>query len=215
MENVLIENCTAYSGCNALKYGTDSEAGFKNILIQNVKLGGVPKDLPAFKRRNATSGISWESVDSGSLQNIIVSGAQIDRVDSPIFLRIGNRGRNIPGMSRTGPGTLSNVIFEHITGTDNGTRGSIIAGIPGSPVQNIFIRDMKLSMAGGGNANPNVIIPEDIADYPDSNMFGESSPAYGFWLRHASWISFENVKITPIPMAGLNLIRAMTSQTSA
>ena len=96
MQNVLVENCAAYSGCNALKYGTDSEAGFQNILIRNVKLGGVPKDLPAFKRRNATSGISWESVDSGMLQNIVVSGAQIDRADSPIFLRIGDRGATSP-----------------------------------------------------------------------------------------------------------------------
>jgi polygalacturonase len=197
MQNVLVENCTAYSGCNCLKYGTDSEADFKNVLIRNVKLGGVPADLPAFKRRNATSGISWESVDSGSLQDIIVSNARIDRVDSPIFLRIGDRGRKIPGLQKTDPGSLSRIIFEQIGGSDNGVRGSIIAGIPGARIEDVLIRDMNLSMAGGGKSISGSALPENIADYPDSNMFGESSPAYGFWLRHAKGVSFENVRIDP------------------
>jgi polygalacturonase len=197
MHNVLVENCTAYSGCNCLKYGTDSEADFKNVLIRNVKLAGVPADLPAFKRRNATSGISWESVDSGSLEDIVVNNARIDRVDSPIFLRIGDRGRKIPDLQKTGPGSLRRIIFEQINGSDNGVRGSIIAGIPTGRIEDVLIRDMNLSMTGGGKSMSATAIPEDIADYPDSNMFGESSPAYGFWLRHAERISFENVRIDP------------------
>ena len=197
MHNVLVENCTAYSGCNALKYGTDSEADFKNVLIRNVKLGGVPADLPAFKRRNATSGVSWESVDSGSLEDIVVSNARIDRVDSPIFLRIGDRGRKIPGLQKTGPGSVRRIIFEDITGSDNGIRGSIIAGIPLGRIEDVLIRNFTLSMAGGGKPISAASIPENIADYPDSNMFGESSPACGFWLRHAEGVSFENVRIDP------------------
>ena len=100
-------------------------------------------------------------------------------------------------MTKTGPGSVSRLIFEHITGADNGVRGSIIAGIPGARIQNVVIRDMNLAMTGGGKSNPGAVIPEDVADYPDSNMFGESSPAFGFWLRHAEGISFEDVKITP------------------
>jgi polygalacturonase len=187
MENVLVENCTAYSGCNALKFGTNSEAGFRNVLIRNVRLGGVPVDLPAFHRRNAISGISWESVDGGTIEDVVVSGARIDRADSPIFVRLGNR---------SGIGAIDHLVFEQISGSDNGSRGSIIAGIPGARVKNVVVRDMNISIAGGGKVKGGAI-PEAIGDYPESSMFGENSPAYGFWLRHAEGISFENVKIRP------------------
>jgi hypothetical protein len=41
-------------------------------------------------------------------------------------------------------------------------------------------------------------IPENIADYPESNMFGPDLPAYGFWMRHAERISFDDVTITTL-----------------
>jgi hypothetical protein len=152
----------------------------------------VPENLPAFKRRRATSGVSWETVDGGTLRNIMVRDAHIDRVDSPIFLRIGNRQRN-----GGAPGSISHIIFQHITGSDNGQRGSIIAGIPGAKVKDVMVRNLNLAMAGGGSTKRSETIPENIADYPDSNMFGEVTPALGFWMRHAEGVWFEQVVITP------------------
>ena len=37
-------------------------------------------------------------------------------------------------------------------------------------------------------------IPEMIDAYPESNMFGKALPAYGFYVRHANNVKFENVK---------------------
>lgn len=199
MENVLVENCTAYSECNALKFGTDSQGSFRNVVFRNITLGGTPKELPAFKRRFAMSGISWESVDGGTLEDILVSNARIERADSPIFLRLGDRGRITPGTPKPANGKLRHLIFDHIAGDDNGIHGSIITGIPGARVQDVVIRDMKLTMTGGEKSMPvAVMIPEKISDYPDSNMFGSDAPAYGFWMRHAEGIWLEDVKITPL-----------------
>jgi Glycosyl hydrolases family 28 len=166
MENVLVENCTAYSGCNPLKFGTSSEGGFRNVLIRNIKLGGVPKDLPALRHRLAISGISWESVDGSTIENVLVTNAQIDQADSPIFLRLGNRGRIRPDRPNPQPGKMRHLIFDHISGNDNGTLGSIIAGIPGSKIQDVVIRNMKLTVAGGKTERTRLKIPEDVADYP-------------------------------------------------
>jgi len=196
MENVLVENCTAYSGCNALKFGTSSEGDFRNALIRNINVGGVTKDLPALNRRRALSGISWESVDGDTLENILVTNVRIDRSDSPIFLRIGDR--KDPNAPTHTPGQLSHLIFEHITGDNNGSLPSIIAGIPEAKVSDVKFRDIHLSAAGGGSVPTRTTIPENIADYPESNMFGPDLPAYGFWMRHAERISFDDVTITTL-----------------
>jgi polygalacturonase len=199
MENVLVENCTAYSDCNALKFGTDSEADFRNVLIRNIKTGGVPEELPAFKRRLALSGIAWESVDGGTVENILVTNAQIDRADAPIFLRLGDRGHAKPDTSKPAPGKLRQLIFEQITGTNNGKLGSIVAGIPEARIQDVVIRNMQLSTLGGGKPD-HAEIPEHVSDYPDPPMFGRDLPAYGFWLRHADGVTFQDVKIVPMKL---------------
>jgi polygalacturonase len=196
-ENVLIENCQAYTECSALKFGTDSEANFRNILVRNVELGGVPENLPAFARHASVSGISWEAVDGGTVENIVVYHAHITRARVPIFLRLGNRGRTMPGQPKPPVGKLQDIVFEDITG--GGEQGSIIAGIPAHPIQQVIFRNVKLSVAGGGTLKQATAnLPEEEAGYPEAKMFGPVVPAYGFWLRHAGEISFENVQVTPL-----------------
>jgi len=201
-QNVLVEDCTAYCSHfgNPLKFGTESEGGIQNLLVRNIKIGGTPADLPCFQRESGSrsiSGISWESVDGATVENILVTNARIDRAESPIFLRLGNRARTKPDLPKPPPGNLRHLIFDHITGGNNGARGSIIAGIPGTQVRDVVIRDMNLSMAGGGKSS-NAKLPENIPNYPDSYMFGPESPAYGFWMRHAQGITLQGVKITPV-----------------
>ena len=38
-ENILVENCTVFTSCNALKLGTDSQSGFRNVLARNLSSG--------------------------------------------------------------------------------------------------------------------------------------------------------------------------------
>ena len=199
MENVLVENSRFYSTCNALKFGTDSQGDFRNVLVRDVEVGGPALNQRALKRRRATSGISWEIVDGGTLENVLVDGVNIVRSDSPIFLRLGNRGRTLPEMPKPTPGNLRRVVLQNITGEDNGSRGSIFTGIPSARIQDVIVRNMKLSMAGGGKVMPaGTTMPEKQSTYPDAKMFGKEVPAYGFWVRHASGVEFIDVRITPL-----------------
>jgi polygalacturonase len=194
MQNVLVENCTAYSECNALKFGTESEGDCQNVLVRNIKIGGTPENMPIFHRRLAESGISWESVDGATVENLLVTHVHMELAESPIFLRLGNRGR---GQTDPKPGKLSHLIFDDITGDNNGSIGSIITGIPGAKIHDVLIRNVNLSIAGDGKLKHETI-PEKISNYPSSTMFGHYSPAYGFWIRHAEGITFANIKITPV-----------------
>lgn len=193
-ENVLVENCQFYSTCNVLKFGTDSQAGFRNVLIRNVEVGGPPPGTASLLHRSAISGIAWESVDGGVLENVLCLNVHIENARVPIFLRLGNRGRVMPGQAKT-VGAIRHIIFDGLTGDGLQRYASIISGIPGSPIEDVVVRNVTFSVAGRGKP-PTKPVDERGDHYPEATMFGES-PAYGFWIRHARNITFSNVVVSP------------------
>ena len=201
MENVLVENCKLYSTCNALKFGTDSQGGFRNVLVRNVEVGfpeGGMAMLNPKHRHAAITGISWESSDGGNVENILVTNARIVHADTAIFVNIGSRGRVMPGMVKPAPGKVRRLLFEHITGQDNGGRGSAIVGAVGDPVEDVAVNDCTFSVAGGGTAQEAASTPkEHPTAYPEAPMYGKMYPAYGFYVWHARNVEFTNLAITP------------------
>jgi hypothetical protein len=197
LENVLVENCEFRTPCNPIKFGTDSQGDFRNVLIRNVAIGGSP--VPALHRsRYAISGISLQSVDGGTLENILVTSVRMDETLSPFCLRLGDRGRVKPDMPKPAPGAIRRVILEHMQGGGHQRRGSIISGIPGHVVRDVIFRDIRLATSGGGTeADASRVVPELVDAYPDAFSFGATIPAYGFWIRHAEQIVFDRVTITP------------------
>jgi hypothetical protein len=197
MQNVLVEDCEFLTPCNAIKFGTDSQGDFQNFLIRNVTIGGSPIKL-LHKTNLAISGISLQSVDGGTLENILITDVKMNSTRAPFCLRLGNRGRVKPSMSKPAPGAIRRVILENIRGGDHGRQGSIISGIPGARVRDVVFRDIRLGVSGGGTAGDAAReVPELIDVYPDAFSFGPTVPAFGFWIRHAERITFEDVAITP------------------
>jgi polygalacturonase len=196
-ENVLVENSKFYSTCNAVKFGTDSQSDFRNVLVRNCEVGGPATDLRALTLRRAISGISWETVDGGTVENVLATNVHIVRAESPLFLRLGDRGRGLPEMPKPKLGILRRVVFENITGEDCGGRGSVFSGIPTARIQDVVVRKVRISMSGGGKVlPPGTVIAEKEAAYPEAAMFGPQLPAYGFWVRHARNVQFSDVLVT-------------------
>ena len=199
-ENVLVENCTLYSTCNALKFGTDSQGGFRNVLARNLEIGGPLQDpsAPKGKRLRAISGISWESSDGGTVEDILVTNVHIVRADSPIFVDLGCRGRVMPHQPAPAPGKMRRLLFEHITGQDNAGRGSAIVGLEGDPVEDVGVNDCHLSVGGGGTIQQAASVPKERPTaYPEAGMYGPMYPAYGFYVWHARDVQFTNLVVTP------------------
>ena len=200
-ENVLVENCRFYSTCNAIKFGTDSQGGLRDVVIRHVEAGGPAPDMEVLteqRRHRAISGVSWESTDGGSVENVLVADARIVRTEAPVFLYVGSRGRVMPGQPKPKPGTVRRVAFEHITGEDNGVLGSAIVGLPGAPVEDVVVDDYKVGVAGGGTPAQVAAVPEEKpGDYPESLMFGPAYPAYGFYVRHARDVRLDGLSIEP------------------
>jgi hypothetical protein len=212
-EDVLIENSQFYSSCNAIKFGTDSQGDLRNVLVRHVKIGGPSAEMRSIKRRKADGGVSWETVDGGTVERIVVHDAHITRAESPLFLRLGDRGRVRPEQARPAPGRLRHIVFDRIRGDDNGMRGSFFTGIPEHCIEHVLLRDIDLTMAPAtGPAIDPAQIPEAPASYPDPHMFSSvSMPAYGLWVRHIRHLDLQRVRFAsagpdsrPMLLAGID-----------
>ena len=207
--NFLIENSTFLSSCNALKTGTDTQGDFFNIVARNLKLGGIPNEMYALKRHDASSGITLATVDGGNVHDILISNVSIDRAKCPIFIRIGNRLRAISNTPPKEIGYLKNIIIENVTGENNYKEGSLILGIKDHPITDISINNYKIKMEGGGDSSlANNEVPEKEGGYPDARFFlKQNLPAYGFYVRYATRINIDNTDITPIKKEARPIIK--------
>ncbi len=194
-EHILVENCQFYSSCNALKFGTDSQGDFRNVLVRHVVLGGPAADMRSVKRRKADGGISWESVDGGTVERIVVHDAKIVRAESPLFLILSDRGRVRPEQKRPAAGRLRHIVYDRITGDDNGMRGSFFIGIAERNIEHVLLRDVDLGMAPANGPAPDPAgIPDGRGLYPDPHMFEPVMPAYGLWARDVRHLALVRVR---------------------
>ena len=195
-ENVSIANCRLSSNCNALKMGTESNGGFKNITVTNCTICTPRQSAAAPSVPRGMAGIALEVVDGGVLDRVTISNITIYGVNSPLFLRLGNRARPYTeGDPKPGVGTFRNVVLSNIVATHASKIGCAIAGIPGHAIENITLRDVRLEFDGGGTTNDAARKPtEEEAAYPEYSMFG-ALPAYGLFCRHVKNLRLYNVQL--------------------
>jgi len=187
-EHLTVTNCVLTTGCNALKLGTESSGGFKDILFSNCTVFSSPN---RWSGRRANSGVSLEMVDGGPLERVAVSNITIRGVRAPIFVRLGNRGR---AQTVPKPQHLSDISISDIVATDSSLAGSIM-GIPGFPITGIALRNIRLMTKGGGKlemvSRP---VPEREGEYPDAGRFGDL-PAYGLFCRHVEGLMLDGISL--------------------
>ncbi len=184
-ENLTVTNCVLTTACNCFKLGTESSGDFKNITVSNCTMFASPQ----LWKRQPTSGVSLEMVDGASVERIAVSNIVMIDIESPIFIRLGNRGRAQPAPR---PEHLEDISISDIVAT-GATRASSITGIPGFPVRRISLQNIRVTAKGGGRAElARKEVPELENKYPDADMFGDL-PTYGLFGRHAEGLVLDNV----------------------
>jgi polygalacturonase len=195
-EHVLITNCILRSRCNAIKAGTESAGGFRNIAISNcvVETSSQPEGLTG--RPEGLAGIALEIVDGGVMEGVAISNIVIRGTTAPIFIRLGDRARPPqPNLPPPAIGVIRDVILSNITARDASNVGCAIAGLPGHPIENLTLSNIRLGFAGGGTAEQVAAeVPENEKQYPESTMFGPL-PAYGLYLRHATGVTLDNLEL--------------------
>jgi polygalacturonase len=165
-----------------LKFGTESNGGFKNITISNIVF-------------DHCRGLALETVDGGLLEDISITNITMrDINNSPIFLRLGRRMRGPTGVP---VGELRRVNISNIVVHNADPRyASIISGVPGHDVEDVRLSNIRIYYGGGGTREQAAVEPpERETNYPEPSMFGVL-PAYGFYIRHAKGIEITNVEVS-------------------
>ena len=199
-ERVLVENCKLYSSCNALKVGTDTQGDFRQVFVRNCQIGGVAEDARGIKHPCSDSGISLEMVDGGTLEDFILTGIDIQRAWSPLFMRLEDRGRVRPGLPKPPVGTLRRIVIEHVTGCDNGPRGSYFLAVSEQPIEDVVLHDVHITQHA--SVKP-VTTDADFDDlrgiYPDAHMIDDigDAPAHALWARHVKNLHLLDYAVQP------------------
>ncbi len=205
-KNVVIRNNTVRSLCNGIKAGTDSSGGFQNILIENNRIW-----------QTGIAGIALELVDGGLMQNVIVRNIEMDVVETPIFIKLGDRNRPVyPNGVETKPanGAIRDVHISGIHATVNNAEKygdeeeaqhnytpytSTITGIPGYCIERLYIDDVNIEILGGfpvrTEEDAQRVVEENSTKYPENRMFGVL-PAHGFYIRHVKDLHMNNVNVS-------------------
>ena len=200
-ENVRIADCVVSSHCNAVKLGTETNGGFRNINISGIVIKPSEDQREKFFGQwIGSSAISLEIVDGGVLQNVNVSDITVEGTEAPIFIRLGNRGRGyMDGQVISNIGEIDGVHLDNIQIRNAGSMGCSITGLPGHPVRNIRLTNISIHHKGGVSQTDLPEIERNVADekekeYPEATMWG-NLPAKGFYVRHAQDVSFDNVRV--------------------
>ncbi len=165
-----------------IKFGTESNGGFKNITISNCVF-------------DYSRGLALETVDGGLLEDVTITNITMrDITNSPFFLRLGSRMR---GPKDTPVGKLRRVIISNVVVYNADPKyGSIISGIPDHDIEDVKLSNIRIYYLGGGTkAQAALEPPEKEKDYPEPAMFGEVS-GYGFFVRHVKGLEMSDIQVS-------------------
>jgi polygalacturonase len=195
-EHVLITNClvTGYKlgtfldgtyqpeqvnwVCGRIKLGTESNGGYRNITISNCTCMW-------------SSGLAFEEVDQGRMENIVVTNISMSHVHHyPIYITTGCRNRGPKDVTQ--PSSARDITISNVIADDCDSLCSIIVtGMPGVPIRNVSLSNIRIQYRGGGQP---VEKPyrEQGTNYPEPRWAGPT-PAYGLFARHVDGLRLRDV----------------------
>lgn len=195
-ENIRISDCVVSSHCNAIKLGTETNGGFRNISISGIVVKpSYDQKEKFFGQWRGSSVISLEITDGGVMENVCVCDIVAEGTEAPIFIWLGNRARPYKqGDVIDHVGSIRGVRIDNVCVRNAGPTGCSILGMPGHPVEDVVVSNIRIHHDGGINE---VATPPDDKEkeYPEATMLG-TLPAKGFFVRHARNISLDNIVIT-------------------
>lgn len=165
-----------------IKFGTESNGGFKNITISNCVF-------------EYCRGLALETVDGALLEDVTITNITMrDIINSPFFLRLGARMRGPEGSS---VGALRRVNISNVNVYNADSHFStLISGLPGHDIEDIRLSNISIWYRPLDSAENKIqqVVPEYEKAYPEPEKFGVM-PSYGFFIRHVKNIALENIKI--------------------
>ena len=166
--------------CGRFKLGTESNGGYRNIALSNCTF-------------MYSSGLAFEEVDQGLMENVVVSNITMSHVHHyPIYITTGCRNRGPKERTTVSTGAdiqISNVIADDV----DSLAGIIVTGMPDQPLRNIALNNIRITYRGGGTADlAKREYREQGTNYPEPRFAGPT-PAYGLYARHVDGLDINHV----------------------
>lgn len=166
--------------CGRFKLGTESNGGYRNIALSNCTF-------------MYSSGLAFEEVDQGLMENVVVSNITMSHVHHyPIYITTGCRNRGPKERTTVSTGAdiqISNVIADDV----DSLAGIIVTGMPDQPLRNIALNNIRITYRGGGTADlAEREYREQGTNYPEPRFAGPT-PAYGLYARHVDGLDINHV----------------------
>lgn len=166
-----------------IKFGTESNGGFKNISISNCVF--------EFCR-----GLALETVDGGLIEDVVISDIVMkDIINAPLFIRLGARMRAPEG---TAVGAVRRILISNVNVYNADSHfSSIISGIPGHVIEDVQLNNVRIwyRQMDSSFAQIPKDVPEHEKTYPEPAKMG-IMPSYGFFIRHVKGIKMNNVEVS-------------------
>lgn len=203
-EDVVVERCRLWSGCGAIKIGTETYGDIRRVKVRRcvVEHAGL-------------GALKVISMDGGTVEDVEVSGLRVLSGAGPVFIRLGARGKTYgAGTAPKLAGAIRRVrvtdlVAEVTVPADGGSdyftgerfparafSGVLVTGIEGHPVSGLTFERVQIKFAGGGEAGDvGRRVPEQPSAYPELFYFGVL-PAWAFYFRHAREVTLIDVAAT-------------------
>jgi polygalacturonase len=165
--------------CGRIKLGTESNGGYRNITISNCTCMW-------------SSGLAFEEVDQGRMENIVVDNISLSHVHHyPIYITTGCRNRGPKEVTRKS--SARDIYINNVIADDcDSLAGIIITGMEGEPIRNVSLSNIHIQYRGGGK-KVDKPYREQGTNYPEPRWAGPT-PAYGLFARHVDGLYLHNVK---------------------
>ena len=188
--DVYVSNCTLKSDWGAIKFGTESMGDYHNITIEHCRIHDTKG-----------GGIKIFSVDGANIRNITVRDIEMENVDMPIFMRLGERRRTYRNAPQQSVGSIDQVTIRNITAVTRSLEesrvsppaGVFITGTPNHKIGAVTLENIYITLPGGGTKeHTSLVVEEQETKYPEFSLFGPL-PAYGLFARHIQTLNTKNL----------------------
>lgn len=169
--------------CGRFKLGTESNGGYRNISLTNSTF-------------MYSSGLAFEEVDQGIMENIVVSNITMSHVHHyPIYITTGCRNRGPKEVTRHS--SARDIQISNVVADDCDSLCSIIVtGMAEEPIRNVWLNNIRLHFRGGGAKElVNKDYREQGTNYPEPKFAGQT-PAYGLYARHVIGLHADDLTFT-------------------
>lgn len=202
-EDVMVENCRLATQASGFKLGTETLAGMRRVTAHDLTIcaseGGTGFDHPGWRGR-AISALEAMTVDGGTVEDVHIENVVAERVESPVFIRVGNRARPpYPGIAGLPAGSLRNVRIVGLTCRDAGACGSSVTAFEPGRIQGVVLERVRIAAAGGVRAGGWMTDAQCAAierDFPSPSCFGGKLPAKGLYVSHAADVAIRDFSVT-------------------